>query len=414
MKILIVSQYYFPEQFLINEIAPELVKRGHKVTVLCGTPNYPKGTVFLGYEDEKSRAEREAEYLKETGVRVVHVEQTARGRNPLKLLRNYITFARNSQKALHKLPADFDVVMGYQLSPVTSMYAAMAYKKRHGAPVLLYTLDLWPVSAEAMLKSKRNPLMLLAAKISRGIYQGADRILVTSRPFIDYLEQANGVAREKMSYLPQHAGDAMLNMDLNKAASDETGCVDFMFAGNMGKGQRLDVIVNAAAELGERSDYKVHFVGDGSMRPTLERMVQEKGLEGNFVFHGNQKREDMPSFYKMADALLITLRGNNAVGTTMPGKLQTYMTAGKPILGAINGAANEVIHEAECGRCVNAGDYKGLARLIKLYLDEPGLFRECGSNGRAYFKKHFTFEHYMNGLEKELHSLVQQQASAIL
>lgn len=187
MNILIITQYYYPEQFQINEIAPELVKRGHEVTVLCGVPNYPKGVVFDGYQTREELKKREWEYQKETGVQVIHVDQVLRGHNPLSLLRNYISFARNSKKAVHKLPKDFDVVMGYQLSPITSMYAAAEYKKMYGTPVLFYTLDLWPVSAESILKSAKNPLMKPVTRISRKLYQVADRILVTSRPFIDYL-----------------------------------------------------------------------------------------------------------------------------------------------------------------------------------------------------------------------------------
>lgn len=155
MKILIVTQYYYPEQFQINDIAPELVKRGHEVTVLCGVPNYPKGVVFEGYKTKEERQEKEQIYFQQTGVRIVHVDQIPRGRNPLSLLLNYGSFVRNSRKVVKSLSADFEVVLGYQLSPITSMYAAMEYKKRYGAPILYYTLDLWPVSAESMLKSKK-------------------------------------------------------------------------------------------------------------------------------------------------------------------------------------------------------------------------------------------------------------------
>ncbi len=404
MKILIVTQYYFPEQFQINEIAPGLVSRGHKVTVLCGIPNYPHGCVFKGYETSAECEQREQEYFKRTGVNVVHVKQHPRGHNLFSLLRNYFSFVKNSKAAVRKLPSDFDVVLGYQLSPITSMYAAVEYKMLYGTPLVYYTLDIWPVSAESILKNNKNPLMLPVARISRRIYKKADRILVTSRPFMDYLSRVNGIERERMGYLPQHAGDAMLSMDLEKET--QNGCIDFMFAGNLGKGQRIDVIVKAAAELGARVDYKVHIVGDGSMRNKLETMVQEKGLSNNVIFYGNQKREDMPLFYKNADVLLITLRGNNEVGNTMPGKLQMYMTTGKPILGAINGAANEVIKEAECGTCVCAGDYKGLADLMKSYIENPEKYKDCGFNARRYFEKHFTFEHYMIGLEKELQTLI--------
>ena len=426
MKILIISQYYFPEQFQINEIAPELVKRGHEVTVLCGIPNYPKGVVFDGDESRDGISRKEREYFEQTGVRVIHVDQTPRGKNPLSLVRNYISFAKNSKKIVRQLEGNFDVVLGYQLSPITSMEAALEYKRLHGTPVVFYTLDIWPVSAEGLLKSKKNPLMIPINLLSKRIYRGADKIVVTSRPFIDYLHRVNGIPLEKMAYLPQHAGSDMFEMDLSKGEGQEakgegqkslaigheslaSHSVDFMFAGNLGKGQRLDVIAEAAHILGRRKDYKIHFVGDGRMRRELENMVKEYGLQDNVVFYGNQKREDMPRFYKMADALLITLRGNNEVGNTMPGKLQMYMTTGKPIFGAINGAANEVINDAKCGSCVNAGDYEGLAKLMRHYIEHPADYLNCGRNACEYFKTHFTLEHYMNGLEKELGNLVRKQ-----
>lgn len=405
MKVLIISQYYYPEQFQINEIAPELVRRGHKVTVVCGLPNYPKGVVFEGYEDVEERRKREEDYLKQTGVEVIHCMQKPRGHNPIQLIRNYYSFVKESKNIIRTLPGDYDVVLGYQLSPITSMLAALEYKKLHGTPVVFYTLDIWPVSAEAMLHGKKNPIYWWVKRMSKRIYQGADRILVTSRPFVYYLYRTLDIPMGRMAYLPQHAGTEMLDMDLK---AENNGMADFMFAGNLGKGQRIDVIIKAAVVLGARKDYKIHIVGDGRMRPDLEQMVKENGLEDNVVFYGNQKRADMPSFYKKADVLLITLRGNNEVGNTMPGKLQMYMTTGKPILGAINGAAKEVIEEAQCGSCVNAGDYVGLAKLMKLYIERPEDYGVCGKNARSYFKMHFSLDRYMDGLEAELQRLVKR------
>lgn len=408
MKILIVSQYYFPEQFQINEIAPELVKRGHDVTVLCGVPNYPKGVVYNGYATKNERSQAEAEYFRQTGVKVMHCNQIPRGHNPLQLILNYFSFVRNSKTVIQKMvaaeEAKYDIVLGYQLSPITSMYAALEYKKLTGVPVVYYTLDLWPVSAQSQIHNTKNPLYRLVARMSRHLYAGADKILVTSRPFIDYLHEVNNIPFDRMAYLPQHAGEEMLDMDLNAA---ENGIADFMFAGNIGAGQRIDVIIAAARILGPRPDYKIHIVGDGSKRMELEAEVVAEGLQDNVVFYGNQKRADMPSFYKKADALLITLRGNNEVGNTMPGKMQMYMTAGKPVLGAINGAANEVINESRCGSCVKAGDAEGLAVIMKDFIEHPDSYKECGKNARAYFKTHFTLDHFMNGLERELNSLVK-------
>lgn len=408
MKILIVSQYYYPEQFQINEIAPELVKRGHDVTVLCGVPNYPKGVVYNGYATKNERLQEEKEYFRQTGVKVMHCNQIPRGHNPLQLILNYFSFVRNSKTVIQKMvaaeEAKYDIVLGYQLSPITSMYAALEYKKLTGVPVVYYTLDLWPVSAQSQIHNTKNPLYKLVTRMSRHLYAGADKILVTSRPFIDYLHEVNNIPFDRMAYLPQHAGEEMLDMDLNAA---ENGIADFMFAGNIGAGQRIDVIIAAARILGPRPDYKIHIVGDGSKRMELEAEVVAEGLQDNVVFYGNQKRADMPSFYKKADALLITLRGNNEVGNTMPGKMQMYMTAGKPVLGAINGAANEVINESRCGSCVKAGDAEGLAVIMKDFIEHPESYKDCGKNARAYFKNHFTLDHFMNGLERELNSLVK-------
>ncbi len=399
MKILVVSQYYYPEQFQINDIASELVRRGHKVVVLCGLPNYPQGKIYSGYGD-KSRYEEVIQ-----GVKIIRCWQIPRGNNPLMLLLNYWSFVRSAQKKIRELDADFDIVVGYQLSPITSMLPAVKYRELYGTPLLMYCLDLWPVSGQSHLPVKNGLVYNWLCKTSRKIYNAFDRILVTSKPFIKYLNEINDVPVKRMGYLPQHADTMMLKMDL---AAEDNGVVDFMYAGNMGTGQTLEVIVKAAKILGARDDYKIHFVGNGSRREELKKMVIAYGLQKNFVFHGNQRRSDMPEFYKKADVLLITLRGNNAVGDTMPGKLQMYMTVGKPILGAINGAANEVIADAACGRCVGSGDYEGLARLMASYMAHPDEYATCGKNARDYFIRNFTLDKFMDGLEAEFHKLVKR------
>ena len=398
MKVLIVSQYYYPEQFQINEIAPALVRQGHEVTVVCGLPNYPHGQIYAGYEN------RFNEFI--DGVRVLRCKNVPRGHNPLTLFRNYISFYRNCNKLVDSLTDSYDVVLSYQLSPITMAIPAIRYKKRTGTPLLLYCLDIWPESALAHVMFKNGPFYRYICRLSSKVYRSCDRILVTSKPFIKYLSERHGISRYKFGYLPQHADGSMLEMDLRKEEDD--GKVHFMYAGNFGAGQTLDVIIKAAAKLGRRTNYVIDMVGDGSKRKYLESMVGHFNLRENVVFHGNHKRSDMPSIYKKADVLLITLRGNNAVGNTMPGKLQTYMTVGKPILGAINGSAREVVEEAQCGACVPAGDADGLARLMEDYISHPSKYAVCGGNARYYFQEHFTLEHFMEGLEAEMNKMTEQ------
>ena len=395
MKILIVCQYYYPEQFQINEIAGELVKIGHKVTVLTGLPNYPEGEIYEGYENGQKRNEEI------NGVRVIRCEERARKTGPINLILNYISFSANAGKKAKKLDGNFDIVMCYQLSPVTMMKPAVVYAKKNHVPLLTYCLDIWPESAKDHLNL---PIIYqFISVLSKRLYKKSDYIVVTSRPFIDYFRDVIGYPTDKMRYIPQHADSAMLNLNFK---SEENGIVDFMYAGNMGKGQWLDVIIKAVAELKNRNDFLVHMVGDGSKRRELESLAENLGVADKFIFYGNQKREDMPGFYKKADALLITLRGNNAVGDTMPGKLQMYMTTGKPIFGAINGAAREVVEEAKCGICVKAGDYKGLAGVMKDYIENSERYYACGDNAKRYFKENFSIEKYMDSMEKLMEEIV--------
>ncbi len=395
MKILIVTQLYYPEQFQINEIAPELVRRGHDVTVLTGRPNYPQGEIYEGYKDIR--------YEEIEGVKIIRVPIHPRKHGPVHLAWNYLSYVVFGNRAARKLPKGFDIILSYQLSPVTSLYPAVTYKKKYGTPILNYCLDIWPESAQAHVRSDKGFLYRFICRISKNLYQQCDYIAVTSRPFIDYLSEKNGVDINKMSYIPQHADDAYLTLDLS---AKDNGVVDFMYAGNLGQGQWVDVIIKAAKEI-KNYRFIVHIVGEGSVRADLEKLAKDLQVDDKVVFYGNQKRIDMPDFYRKADALLITLRGNNFVGCTMPGKLQAYMACGKPIFGAINGAANETIAQAKCGRCALAGDYKGLAEIMQDYIEHPEQYTQCGDNARAFFKTHFTLDIFMESLEKQMKAMTE-------
>ena len=370
------------------------MRRGHEVIVLTGLPNYPQGNIYPGYEDKGGTEETI------NGVRVLRVPLIPRGKGALGLIKNYLSFVKEGSRKAVSLKEDYDIVFCYELSPVTQAIPASKIARKKGIPLLLYCLDIWPECAMAHVM--KGPVYTLISAISRYCYKKCDHIAVTSRPFIDYLAAKNGYPREKMSYIPQHADASYLDMDLQ---APDNGIADFMYAGNLGLGQRVDVIIRAAAEIRDQA-FKVHIVGDGSQKSELERLAKELGVEDKVIFYGNQKREDMPAFYRKADALLLTLRGDNAVGDTMPGKLQTYMTCGKPILGAINGSAAEVVREAVCGECAAAGDHKGLARLMAAYIRDPGRFSLCGERAGTYFKKHFTLKRYCDDLEERMEKII--------
>ena len=384
MKILVLCQYFYPEQFLINEIVPELVKKGNEVTVLTGRPNYPDGKIKRGYK-------RIDDF---NGAKVIRVYEIGRKNG---MILNYFSFLFSANRMINKLGV-FDVVFTYQLSPITMAAPLIKYKKKHPeVKSLLYCLDIWPESFNSHMPVRF--VRKIVANYSKRIYRIYDKIAVTSKPFIDYLNRVNDIPKEKMCYIPQHAIRDLMDKDL----SSKNEVVHFMFAGNLGKGQRLDVIIKALSLV--HRDYVMDFVGAGSYEDNLKKMAKKLGLGNKIVFHGKRTYSEMEDMYKLADALLITLRGNNEVGNTLPGKMQTYMSVGKPIFGAINGATYELIKETLCGECVYAGDYEGFARILTDYIDNPERYKLCGNNARNYFSKHFTIDIFMEKLEKEIQGL---------
>ena len=393
MKILIISQYYDPEQFQINEIAPSLVNEGHEITVLCGLPNYPEGKIYKGYLFGRRR-----EVL--NGVTIKRCCQFPRGRGKIGLILNDVSYMITASLYVLFIRKQYDLVFCYQLSPITMAIPAIIYKKITKCNLLLYCLDIFPESVLSHV-NRGSRLFRIVARISQKIYGSCDKIAVSSRPFIQYISDENNVEKDKLVYIPQHASSEMLKNDYSSPKRSE---VHFMFAGNIGYAQDLETLINACVLIPSAS-FVLDIVGDGSKRKELETLVRKNDLTSKVVFHGKKKRNEMPEIYKQADVLVITLRGDNRVGDTMPGKLQTYMTVGKPIVGAINGAAKEVIAEAGCGECVNSGDAVGLSKAMLHLINHRELHKKYGENARAFFRSNFTLECYMEQLNRSITEL---------
>ena len=398
MKILVVSQYYYPEQFRINEVCWELARRGHQVTVLTGQPNYPAGEIFPGYEDRFEEIHQ--------GVRILRCKIRPRKQGNLNLARNYLSFLLSANRAIRKLKEEFDAIYVYQLSPITLAVPALKFKKRTGLPLYLYCLDLWPDSIRDVFKSTTSPIFKLMQAWCVRIYGGADHIGVTSEPFLDYLSEVCRVPMEKMSYLPQHAEDMLAENDL---AAEDNGCTDFVFLGNVSFAQDLENVAKAVSLMKTEKPFLVHVVGIGPALEPLKESVRRLQVEEHFRFHGRHPISKMPDFYRLADACLLTLYDDNAAGATIPGKLQGYLSAGKPVIAAINGAAAKVIADARCGLRAPSGEANALAEIMTDFIEHPERYRQCGENGRRYFEENFSLDIFVTALEKRLEALCQKE-----
>lgn len=386
MKILVVCQYYRPEPFRVSDICEALAAQGHAVTVVTGTPNYPEGEIYPGYEGTAHRDEII------NGVRVHRCPIHPRKRGALHRFWNYYSFVFASKRYLSRLDEDFDVVLVNQLSPVMMAEGALDWAKRHGKKTVLYCLDLWPESLTAGGIRPGSLIYRVFWYISRRIYRGADAIAVTSQGFEDYFRTALKLPDAKLEYLPQYAEGLF---DRLPDASPHPGVFNAVFAGNIGEMQAVETIVEAAGKLAVRPDIHFHIVGDGVGLDACRRLAE--GLS-NVTFYGRRDVSEMPGFYALADVMLVTLKADPVLSLTLPGKVQSYLAAGKPVVGAINGETAAVVADADCGVCVVAEDAAALADALVSLADAPERLREYGANARRYYEAHFQKDAFLRKL----------------
>lgn len=398
MRILVVCQHYWPEPYPLVDLCEELVKRGHSVHVVTGVPNYPMGYIYEDYKHGKNREQER------NGVRITRTFTIGRRKNIVFRLLNYMSYSISSTLYIHSLKEEYDVVFMNQTSPVMMANAGVTYAKKWKKKGILYCMDIWPACLAAGGMKETSPIYKIFGWISKKIYRQADEILITSQMFRDYLKEQFDIADEKIVYHPQYA-DAQFDNIPSKSVLGEN--VNFVFAGNIGTAQSLDTVLRAAKILNDKKLEKKliwNIVGDGSELENLKRMAKELELD-NVIFHGRKPIEQMPEYYAMADAMVVSLTADKFITLTLPGKVQTYMAAGKPILATADGEIPNVIRESKCGFCAKAEDSESFADVVLEFLSYRDVKR-LGKNARAYYEEHFTREIFMSRLEEELRKAV--------
>ena len=397
MKILIVSENFYPDTFAINDTVRILTERGHQVMVLTGLPDYTTGEIPEEYRHGKKRRQRFH------GADVIRLATLPRKKGILNRALNYLSFVVSGNRfaRFYDVP-DFDVIFVWQVSPLTMAIPAILLKRRFKKPIFLYCMDIWPECIKAMGFREGTPFYLMASRLSRWIYQQCDHIAVSSQPFFEYLERVNGYDRSRMSYLPQYAPEDMLVEDFTKMPDDR---VDFLYVGNIGKSQNLDCLMRAISLINVKKQVMFHIIGGGSSFDEIKKMASDLGITNCVAFYGPKKYEESKSYYRKVDACVLTLDGSNRIGDTLPGKLQTYMAAGKPVFGALNGAGYHVINESNAGGCVNAGDSQGLADLLSDFVAHPEKYKRAGVYARNYCKAFFSERRHVESLETVLREL---------
>jgi colanic acid biosynthesis glycosyl transferase WcaI len=407
VRVLLVSQYFWPENFRINDLAKELVERGHHVTVLTGKPNYPSGKVFAEF---KSAPRAFGNYF---GADVCRVPMLARGTGAMRLALNYLSFVVGASLfAPAKLSGkQFDVVFVFEPSPITVGLPAILLGKLKRAPVIFWVQDLWPDTLVAVNAVTSPWLLAAVGSMVRFIYKRCVLVLGQSHGFLDRIA-AYCDDPAKIRYFPNWAEDAPAAADATPAAEippkDDT--FDILFAGNIGEAQDFPAILDAIELLKNRTEIRWIIVGDGRRSDWLQAEIARRGLDRCVLMPGRFPIDRMPSFYARADALLVSLRADPVFALTVPSKVQSYLMAGAPVLGMLDGEGAEVIRRANAGLTCAAGDSAGLAKAVSELSAMPRAQRMClGENGHRYAESEFGRSVLVDRLEGWLMDIAQRQ-----
>lgn len=339
MKILIISQYFYPENFRINDLALELKNRGHKITVLTGLPNYPKGEYFDGYDDKKNCDEIWNDIL------IYRCKLRPRKTGSVNLIKNYLSFVIEANKKLKELEnQDFDLIYVFEVSPITVALPAIKFKKKKKIPIVINIQDLWPENIIAVTGITNFIVIGLVNKMVNYIYKHCDLILTASPSFVDKIRDRIK-NKDKVAYWPQYSIVSKTNEDVSLYNKD---FFNIVFTGNIGEAQGIDLAIEAANIL-KNEKICWHFVGDGRNRKKLEKMVKEYNIDERVIFHGFHPEKEIPKYLKDADAALLILKPNPIFEMTIPAKLQTYLACGVPILGCVSGEGKRIIEESNAG-----------------------------------------------------------------
>jgi glycosyltransferase involved in cell wall biosynthesis len=398
MNILIVTQYFWPENFRINDLATGLHERGHDISVLTGIPNYPGGRFFEGYGFFGNRSENY------NGISIFRAPLTPRGKGTgFKLAVNYLSFALSASIwGPFLCKGDFDIIFVYEPSPITVGIPAILLKKIKSSPVIFWMQDLWPESLTAAGAVKSKIVLKLFEFLVRMIYRGCDSILAQSRAFIPNILRLAGDSKQVL-YFPNSAEEFYQPVDVGDEATERAVMPEgfrVTFAGNIGAAQDFKTIITAAELIKDQKNIKWVIIGEGRMLPWVKDQVNKRGLNNTVYLMGRYPAEMMPRFFALSDALLVSLKKEPIFSLTIPAKIQSYLACAKPIIAALDGEGAEVVEESGAGLACPAENPDALAKTVLKMYGMPEKDRQLmGINGRIYFEKNFERNMLLDRLE---------------
>lgn len=380
MKVLVVCQYYFPENMVITNICEELVKKGNDVTVLTGKPNYGYGQILPEY--------RKVKYEEINGVKIHRVNLISRKKSRFSIIQNYLSFWQNSKKWVRKCKEKFDIVYSMSLSPVTILSAGNLYKKKHGVKHVVHCVDLWPDSVLVTNAVKDKSLTYkILYKWSRDLYSQVDHVIIGSPSYKEYFES--------VLKLDKPTTFVALPSLVEKCEGEPYPYkkkFNILYCGNLGIVQMINLIPEAMNEI-KNDDIQFHVIGMGPKTDELKNLIAKYNLQDKVIYHGPIPAKKAASYFLSADALYVSLENKGYVGKTIPNKLVMSMAFGKPIIGVLSGDGKDLLLKASGSVVCDANKESICEGIMKMYSLSKEERKKLGELNQAYYFANLSIAH---------------------
>jgi glycosyltransferase involved in cell wall biosynthesis len=377
--------WYMPEPVgKPHQLAKELVRNGHEVTVITGFPNYPKGEVFSNY---KKKCPFFIEHR--DGVRIIRIRGiNGRGRRASNRMLAMSSYSLQSFIVAVLLFERYDAVWSYQLA-----YPAMAYSFFTGVPHLHEIQDLWPFWGEGALTGLNALLLRALVNLQRAAYIQANALSTISEGFSRIIPKLFHVKKSKIAIIPNWAEEKVFGRAVGRVGRSELGLPDgfiITYGGNVGTAQALSALIRAADRLRAYDDIYIVIIGDGIEKESLVKLSARLGLS-HVVFFPRQAPEQMGRFFSISDVLFIGLADHPKYNITIPSKLYSYLLAGKPILAAVAGDTAAVIEMNGIGFvCKPESDVQIADTILKAYSSSHDSIKRMGEAAKELAARKFS------------------------
>ena len=394
MKILVISQYFWPENFSVNDLTLELSKK-YNVEVLTTYPSYPHKKIF----------KKKKLFFK--NIKINRISSFPRKNNKISILANYLSFFFSLMFNLFfkKKYKKFDLILIYQPSPIIPILAVGVFKKVYKIPTITWVLDYWPQTIFDLNIIKNNFLKFFLQKLCKKIYQLSDVILAQSISMTNMIKKDIKNTRVKTLYSWSE------NFFVRKSIVKKRKAKNFkiIFSGNIGTAQNLENFVKAV-QLTQNFENKIQwiFVGDGSKKKWLKRKIELLNLKDKFKFYNHRPSHMIPSLYKNVDAGLISLKKGLTFNNTLPAKFQSYIAFGLPVLSLASGETSNLIKKFNTGFSCNPNNVNQFAKnVVRFSKFSKKKLDEIKKNNQIVYHNHFSKSKALNIVESEIERLIK-------